>query len=162
MRPVFFGRRHHLDAFFGGVRHGFFDVDVLARVDRVHHHLLVPMVGNGGHDAIDVLVLQQFVIAPGGGQVWTDDLLCQSVAAVIKVAGGCTFHPRQLDRVGQQSRALHADSDHAKPHSIAGGRGLGQGPERIRIQHDGLNPQSRASCCAQSNEFTPRETVPVH
>jgi hypothetical protein len=73
--PGFLRCRGHLHTFRGSVRHGLFDVDVLACADRVHDDLFVPMIGHGSHDAIDVLVLQQFVIATGGRQIGAIDNL---------------------------------------------------------------------------------------
>ena len=48
----------HLDTVGGGVRHRLLAVDVLAGAHRVDDDLLVPVVGNGGDDAVDVLVVE--------------------------------------------------------------------------------------------------------
>src|SRR2546430_8533939 len=44
----------HGHAVGGGVRHRLFAVDVFSRVDGVDHDLLVPMIGNGGDEAVDL------------------------------------------------------------------------------------------------------------
>ena len=42
----------------------------------------MPVIRDGSNDAIDVFVLQQFLVPAGGRQVKVDDFLRQSVAAI--------------------------------------------------------------------------------
>jgi hypothetical protein len=157
MRPVFFAAATISTPSPAGVRHRLLNIDVLAGADRVDHDLLVPVVGNGGHDAVDVFVLQQFVIAPGGGQVRADNFFGQSVTAIIEVAGRHALHPRQFDRVREQARSLHADADDPEAYSITGRHGLRQSPQRIGIKKMVFSPSDAPAAAALSPMNSRRE-----
>ena len=74
-----FLRIRHVEALGRGVRHGFFAIHILARAHRVDHDLLVPVVGNGDDEAVDILVVEQFLIAARGGKIGVaDDFFGQS------------------------------------------------------------------------------------
>ena len=60
----------HLEALGDGVRHGLFAVDVFAGVAGIDDDALVPVVGNGGDDAVDIFAVEQFLIVARGGQDW--------------------------------------------------------------------------------------------
>ena len=106
------------------MRHGLLAVDVLARGHRVHDHLLVPVIGNRRHDAVDLLVVQECLIAARDGEVRSNDLPRQGVSAVVEVTRGSTFDARQFDGCAQQPGPLHADADHAEADPVAGRNGL--------------------------------------
>ncbi len=138
--------RHHLHAFRGAVRHGLFDVNIFARAERVHDDLLVPMVGNGGDDAVDVFVLEQFVIAAGDGKVGAGQSLGPGYGGHHKDRRLPRIPtPGSLHCIGEQSRSLHANPNHAEAHPIAWRHGLRQSPHRIGIQDDGLQPMAPAA-----------------
>src|SRR5271168_1955136 len=63
---VILGCVHHFEPFGGGVRHRLLAVNVLACIAGVDDDSLVPMVGDGGEYAVDVLALEQFLISAGG------------------------------------------------------------------------------------------------
>ena len=44
----------------------FFDVDILARFDRVYDHLRVPMIGRGDHHGVDCTVLEHALVIVEG------------------------------------------------------------------------------------------------
>ncbi len=59
----------HFEAVRRGVGHGLFAVDVFAGMDGIDDDLLVPMVGNGGDEAIDFLVLEKVLVAARNGKI---------------------------------------------------------------------------------------------
>ena len=126
--------------------HGLFAVNVLSRAAGIHHDLLVPVVGHGGHDAIDLLVGQKFLIAPGDRNRFAYDFLCQFDASIIKIAGSHALDARQLDRGGKQAGALHSDTDHAETYRVAGWKGLGRSWNRLGLKHDRTRRQREAGC----------------
>src|SRR2546423_3150205 len=99
--------------------HRLFAVDVLSRTHGVDHHLAMPMIGDSGDNAVDVLVVEKLAIAPRHRQIGSDNLAREGVSAVVKVGSGGTFHSRNCDRGAEQPRALHADANHSKSNSIA-------------------------------------------
>src|SRR5258708_22641545 len=65
----------HGDAVGGRVRHRLFAVDVLAGVDRIDDDLLVPVLRHSGDDAVDLFVVQEFLVFAGGFDFVADDFL---------------------------------------------------------------------------------------
>ena len=55
-------RRHHRQPIRRRMRHRLLAIHILARAHRVHHHLLMPVVGNRHDDRVDILRVQQFLI----------------------------------------------------------------------------------------------------
>ena len=107
MRPLFFAA-----------------VDVLPRAHRIDDDLLVPMVRHRRDDAIDVLVVEQRLVATCHRQIRPDDLTRQRVPSVVEVAGGDTFDALELDRVPEQPRPLHPHPDDAETDTVARLHGL--------------------------------------
>ncbi len=131
-------RLHHVEALFGGMRHGLLAVDILAGIAGIHDHAFVPVVGHGRHDAIDILAVEQLLIMTRGGQAGIiGDLPGEGVAAIIEVGCGDTFDAGQANGGGEQTGALHADSDHAKTYTVAGGHGSGS-TEGRRFERHGI------------------------
>ncbi len=119
-----------------GVRHRLLAVNVLARVAGVDHDAPVPVIGNGGDDAVDILAVEQFLIAARGGQVGiAGDLAGQRVAAVVEIGGAHALDAGHGDGVRQQAGALHADADDAEANAIAGRR---RPRQRLGFEQDGL------------------------
>ena len=143
-RPALLRRRHHLVAVGDGMGHRLLAVDVLARAHRVHHDLLVPVVGHRGHDAVDALVVQELLIAAGGAELVARDLPGQGVAAVVEVAGGRALHAGNRDRGREQPRTLHAHADHSEADAVAGGA-----PVPARLERLGLEMDGRAGDCGR-------------
>src|SRR2546426_632641 len=133
----------------GAVRHRFLAVDVLPGADRIDDDLLVPVIGNGGHDAVDVLVAQQLLVAARDWEIRPHDLTRERVTAIVEVGGASAFDAGQLNGRRQQTAALHAHSDHPEPHAIArsnaayaepfGGKG-GAGCGRARLEEFATGP----------------------
>src|SRR5260370_20105694 len=103
----------------GGMGHGLFAVDVFSGVDGVDDDLLVPMVGNGGDEAVDFFVVEEIFVAARGGNVLADNFLGESVAAVVEGASGDAFDAGQLDGLAEQAGALHVHPDYAEAQAIA-------------------------------------------
>src|SRR6266852_6174580 len=120
----FFRGGDHGDAVGGGMRHGFFAIDIFAGADGVDDHLLVPMVRNGGDETVDFLVVEEIFVAARGGDFLADNLLGESVAAVVKIAGSDALDARKRNGVAKQAGALHADADDAEAQAIARRRRL--------------------------------------
>src|SRR6266850_973941 len=120
----FFRGGDHGEAIGGGVRHGLFAVDIFAGVDGVNDDLLVPMIGDGGDEAVDFLVVEEIFVAAGGGDFLADNFLRERVAAVVEIAGGDAFDAGQLNGFAKQAGALHADTDDAKANTVARRDGL--------------------------------------
>src|SRR5438876_160767 len=115
----FFRRGHHGHAVGSGMRHGLFAVDVLSGVHRIDDNIFVPVIGNGGDDAVDLLVVEKFLIAARGDDFVAGDFFRKRVAAVPEIGGGDAFDAGELHGIRQQARALHADADDAETHAVA-------------------------------------------
>jgi len=118
----FFVRGHHGEAVGGIVRHGFFAVDIFAGGERVHNHLLMPVVGHGDEDGVDVFRVEQFLVAARSADVFAGNFLRQVVAAVVEIGGGHAFDARKLDSGRKHATAFHAHADHAEADAVVGAR----------------------------------------
>ena len=155
-----FRRGHHGHAVSGRVRHRLLAVDVFSGVYGVHDDLLVPMVGNGGDDAVDLLVVEKFLIAARGGNFRADDFLRERVAAVVKVGGRDALDTGQLDGIGKQAGALHADADDAEAHAIARRRGLQGQRNMLRLEENSRRSGERSGGAgAALEEFAAGEVL---
>ena len=63
---VFVRRLDHCETVGHIVRHRFLAINVLAGIAGVHHNPPVPVVRNRGHNAVDVLAVEQFLVMPRG------------------------------------------------------------------------------------------------
>src|SRR5260370_26786918 len=81
--------------------------------------LLVPVIGDGGDEAVDFLVVEEIFVAARGGDFFADNFPRKSVAAVIEVASGDAFDAGELDGVVKQAGALHADANDAEAQAVA-------------------------------------------
>ena len=125
--------------------HGLFAVDVFAGADGVDDDLLVPMVGNGGNEAVDFLVVEKFFVAARGGNFLADDFLSEQMAAVVEVGGGDAFDAGKLDGVFEQAGALHADADDAEADAVARRDGLHRKRDVFRLEKNRGRGRKRAS-----------------
>src|SRR6267143_528555 len=116
----FFCGSDHGDSVGGGMGHRLFAVDVFAGADGVDDNLVVPMIGDGGDEAIDFFVVEQIFVAERGGDFLADNYLGERVAAVVEIASGDTFDAGELDGVAEKAVALHADADNAEAEAVAG------------------------------------------
>src|SRR5207244_145297 len=136
----------------GGVRHRLFAVDVFSRVDGVDHDLFVPMIGNGGDEAVDFFVFEELFVTAGGGDFLADNFLGERVAAVVEIASGDAFDARQLDGIGKQAGALHADADDAEAQSVAWCGRLQRQRDMLRLKENCRRSRERASSAGGAME----------
>src|SRR5882724_7989431 len=141
----FFCGGDHREAIGRGVGHGLFAVDVFAGVDGVNDDLLVPMIGDGGDEAVDLLVVEKILITARGGDFFADNFLGERVAAVVEIASRDAFDTRQLDGVAEQTGALHANADDAEANTIARSRHLPGQRIVLRFQKNRRHSRQRAS-----------------
>src|SRR5215472_13522294 len=109
----------------------------------------MPVVRHGGYDAVDLFVVEQVLVASRDGRVILEDLLRQSPAAFIKVAGSNALDAGQLDGSAQQSCPSHADADHSETNRVTGCNrpiaGTGRrGLRRSSLQQEGASGHSSA------------------
>ena len=114
--------------------HRLLAVDVLPGAHRIDHDLPMPVIGHGGNNAIDVLVVEQLLVSTRHREIRPNDLAGESVATIVEVARGRALDAVEPDRGAKQVVALHADADHAKANAIARREptGGGKGGERRR------------------------------
>ena len=90
---------HHSHAVGGGMRHRLFAVDVFSGVHGVNDDLLVPVIGDGGDDTVDFLVVEKLLVAARGGNALADNFLRERVAAVPQIGRGDALDARKLDGI---------------------------------------------------------------
>src|ERR1700693_2005797 len=73
----------------------------------------MPVIRNGNDDGIDFFVVEQLLVAAGRFYRLANDFLSQFVTPIVQVTSGRAFYSRELDRIGQQPGAFHADSDNS-------------------------------------------------
>jgi hypothetical protein len=131
---------HHFDAILRGVGHRLFAVDGLAGTDRVDDDLLVPMIGDGGEDAVDFLVVEEIFVAARDGKIGVGgNFASEQVAAVVKIGSGDAFNARESESVGQYAGAFHAHADDAEAETVAGrDGGIGGCVEARVVEEDGV------------------------
>ena len=120
----------------------------------------MPVIGNRGHDAIDIFVRQQFFIMASHGKIHIHNLARQRVAAIVEVGGGGAFHSGQSNGRTQQRRALHANAYHSEPHPVACGHRALSCKYRLGIQHEAFCRDRYASSRRPKfQKFTARKFV---
>src|SRR5262249_49618073 len=80
----------------------------------------VPVVRNGGDDAVDVLAVEEFVIFARHEKIGLGgDFFCELMAAIPKIRSSDALYAGKSDGVGEKRGALHADADDAKTDAVA-------------------------------------------
>ena len=113
-------RPHHRLAVGNAVRHRLLAIHILARRDRVHGDLFMPVVGHSHNDSLNILVIQNFLVASCGADIRTGNLLRKRVPTVIEIACCHTLALWQSDRGTKQRRTLDANADRRKSNPLAG------------------------------------------
>ena len=125
-------RFDHGHAFGGGVRHGLFAVDVFSGGSSVNDDALVPVVGNGGDDAVDVLAIEEFLIFAGDGEIGlAGDFAGELMTAIPEIGGADALDAGKRGGGGEEAGTLHADADDSEAHLVA--RRNVRGTRRNRI-----------------------------
>jgi hypothetical protein len=76
---------------------------ILAGVAGVYDYAPVPVVGHGGHDAVNVFAVEQFLIMPRGGQARVaGNFFGERMAPVVQVSSAHALDARNGDRSGEQ------------------------------------------------------------
>jgi hypothetical protein len=96
--PGFLRRGYHRQTIRRGMRHWLFAINILARANRVHHHLLVPVIRHGRDQAVDLFVVEQFLVTPSRRNFLSDNFLRQEVPPIVQIASCHAFDARQLHR----------------------------------------------------------------
>jgi len=144
------------------MRHRLFAVDVLAGPDRVHEDLLVPVIGNGGDDAVDLLVVEQFFVTPRRSDFSAGNLLRESVAAIVEVARGHAFHAWKSYSRGEQAAALHTHANDAKTNAVAR-RDFPRGRNASRVEGNAAGGHQGAGGHGTGlQELTARNRISAH
>jgi hypothetical protein len=77
------------------------------------------MIGNGGEDAVDVFIVEEFFVLAGGEETWLrGDFTGEEVAFVVEVGCGDTFDAGKCDGIGEDAGTFHADADDAEAKAI--------------------------------------------
>src|SRR5579863_425061 len=104
--------------------HRLFTINVLPGVAGVYDDALMPVVGYGGHDAVDVLIPKQLMVAPRRrdrlASLPAENCVGQRMPAVVKIAGRHTLDARKADGSPEQPGTLHPYAHHAEAQSITG------------------------------------------
>src|SRR5207253_4913295 len=93
------------------VDHGLLEIDVFAGVHGVDGRLLVPVVGRGDQDRVDVRAGQNLPVVARGEDVVAPELLRVGQAPVVTVRNRHQLHARRLDRSPGVALALPARAD---------------------------------------------------
>ena len=130
----------HGEAFFHGVRHGLFAVDVFAGGAGVFKNVAVLVVHHGDDDGVDIFAVENGAIVASGGNVGiADSFLRGDMAAVVKIADRDAFDSGNLRGSLQQFASANAGADAGEAHGIAGR----DRPRRCRRQQMRLQDISR-------------------
>jgi hypothetical protein len=102
------------------VCHRLLDEHVLAGVHRIERHLLVPVIGDGDDDRLDVLVVEQPPVVAPGAEVGAEDLMGTREVRFVCIGD---FHDAGVrDRAGaaEEDLAPDADADDADADTVVG------------------------------------------
>ena len=110
------------------------------------------MIGNGGDEAVDFFVIEELFVAAGRGDFLADNFLGERVAAVVEIASGDAFDARQLDGIGEQAGALHADADNAEAQAVAWCGRLQWQRNMLRLKKNCRRSRERASSAGGAME----------
>src|SRR5512133_2915216 len=97
------------------------------------------MVRGGNDDGVDVLGIEQILIATRGANRLADNFLCQLVASIVKISSSHAFDTGKLDGSGEQSGSFHAHAHDTEANLIAGSHGLAGGERRLLKQCGAAN-----------------------
>ena len=111
--------------------HGLLAVDILAGVHGVDGGLLVPVVGGGDEDGVDVLAGEDLAVVAGGEEVVAVDLFHVGEAAVVAVGDGDELDAGDLHGPAGVALALDAGTDESEVDVVVGGGSISHVGEGI-------------------------------
>jgi len=128
------------------VVHGLFEVEVFARVHGVDGGLLVPVVGCGDDDGVDVFAGEDLFVVTGGEKMVAPELFGAGEAAVVAVGYGYEFDTGDAENGGGVALALEACADEGELDMVLG-RCLGgcEGLEVRGCSRKGAGLEERAA-----------------
>ncbi len=128
------------------VDHGLFEVDVFAGVHGVDGGLLVPVVGCGDDDGVDVFAGEDLFVVAGGEEIVAPELFGAGEAAVVAVGYSYEFDSGDAERGGGVALALDACADEGELDVVVG-RCLGgcEGLEVRGCSREGGGLEKRAA-----------------
>src|SRR5882757_6359239 len=144
------------------MRHRFFAVNVFSSVDGVNHHLLVPVIWNGGDQAIDFFVVEQIFVAAGDEEIRiAGNFAREGVAAIVKIGGGDALRAGKRHCGVEQAGALHADADDSETQPVTGSdAGIAGGFDaRVSQKKCVGGGESAGGACSLLEEFAAREVI---
>ena len=103
------------------VDHGLFEVDVFACVQCIDGGLLVPVVGRGDDDGVDVFAGEDLFVVAGGEEVVAPELFGAGEAAVVAVGYGDELDSGDAEGGGGVTLPLDACADEGELDVIIGG-----------------------------------------
>ena len=104
------------------MNHGLFAIDVFARLHRIDGGLLVPMVGGGDDNGIDILASQDLAVVACGEDVVAPNLLAVRQPSVVTVGHGDKLYAGNLHGNFGVSLALNTSPDQRDLNLIVGGK----------------------------------------
>ena len=107
--------------------HRLFEIDVLAGLHGVDGGLLVPVVGGGDEDGVDVFAGEDLLVIAGGEDVLTPELLGVGEAAVVAVGYGDELDSGHLESDLGVALALDAGADEGEADGVVRANGGGAG-----------------------------------
>ncbi len=102
------------------VDHGLFEIDVFACAHRVYGGLLVPVVGRGDDDGVDVFAGQDLFVVAGGEEIVAPELFGAGEAAVVAVGYGDELDAGDTEGSGSVSLALDSGANEGELDVIVG------------------------------------------
>src|ERR1700722_10155640 len=94
--------------------HRLFEIDILAGLHGIDGGLLVPVIGCGDQDSIDILTGQDLAIVPRGEEVGTPQLSGMGQTAVVTVGDGNQLDAWNLQRSACVALALDASANESE------------------------------------------------
>ena len=102
------------------VNHRLFEIDILASLHGVDCGLLVPMVGRGDEDGINILAGKDLTVIAGREEIGAPQLFAVGKAAIVAVGDGDQLDAGNLHRGARVPLALDAGADKGELDDVIG------------------------------------------
>jgi hypothetical protein len=94
--------------------HRLFEIDILAGLHGIDSGLLVPVIGRGDEDSIDILTGKDLAIVARGEEVGTPQLSGMGQATVVTVGDGDQLDAWNLQRSARVALTLDASANESE------------------------------------------------